>query len=446
MGNNNTKEYKGRWWLPANPEYKVAGILYYTPGEEIRLELIGSLDAEHPNGIESIMHIKREDIIHGKTSDGEPVSLIDNGCSVSFKGAADFSTAVYKARAIAIGLHINGMDDKRFCKSIARIPELSYWLYPSAVEQVWVDSENKRGIFIRYEEQKKEDREVGRTIVKDGLSVCLCRSASFNGGEYSFKPTFEQYTSFQVDSDEPVSFRDLYYTTVRFENFLSLATMREVGYSELRLYSEEKRLELNDGGIHYRPIIVDTTFHQPPTAKKIDRYKFLFTYNEIQDFYSGIIKKWFSKDEQFDAIRSHFLDSIDYHGPFSYINFLVVIQAVEGYGRRFLPAKISAYRKTLTKEERKNQLLPILSTVFNEFKDVKSIKQDVNLNAIVESRNYHSHLLPRRGQSLVSMEELYCLTDELRKVLVCCILSYLGLPIFKIDEQLSSTNNELFRE
>ena len=35
-------EIKGMWYLPAHPEKRVAGILYYTPNKTLKLELIGS--------------------------------------------------------------------------------------------------------------------------------------------------------------------------------------------------------------------------------------------------------------------------------------------------------------------------------------------------------------------------------------------------------------------
>lgn len=441
-----TREYKGLWWLPNSPGHKVAGILYYTPGEELRLDLIGSFDIQHPVGIAAIMNVNREDVIWGQASDGTYITLLDNGCKISHRGYAEFSTVVYSAREVTIGLLIDSIDDKRFFKGIARIPELSYFLYPAAVEQLWMDTENGHGIYIKYEDPKQDEREVGKTDVGDGLSICLCRNASFSSGEFSFKPTFEQYTSLQIDSNKPVSFKQLYETVVRYERFLSLATLREVGYTELHLYSDDNKVKISDGNYRHKPVIVDTIFHQKPSDKKIDRYKFLFTYDQILDHYSEALKKWYTVDEQFDAIRGHFLDSIDYHGPFSYINFLVTIQAVEGYGRRYLGEEIKAYCRTLTGEEKKKTLLNILMTVFSQYQGVRKVKQDTNLEAIVEARNYHSHLLPRKGQPIVNMEELYHLTDELRKVLICCILAYLGFPNTRIDELTNSTNNELFQE
>ena len=88
----------------------------------------------------------------------------------------------------------------------------------------------------------------------------------------------------------------------------------------------------------------------------------------------------------------------------------------------------------------------ILTTVFGQYTDVKAVNQETDLDAIVETRNYHSHLLAQRGKKWVDGIELFELTDELRKVLICCILTYLGFSNQLIDKLTSNTNNDLFRD
>ena len=57
-------EYKGYWFLPSSPEKKVAGILTYSPNDEIILELIGCFD----ESLSSLFEQQEEMVIHGKTS------------------------------------------------------------------------------------------------------------------------------------------------------------------------------------------------------------------------------------------------------------------------------------------------------------------------------------------------------------------------------------------
>ena len=77
------KEYRGLWWLPSNKERKVAGVLAYTPGEEFRLELIGSFNAEYDGTILAPLKAKTmEPVIHGQASDGSNITLFDSTCGV----------------------------------------------------------------------------------------------------------------------------------------------------------------------------------------------------------------------------------------------------------------------------------------------------------------------------------------------------------------------------
>ena len=124
--------------------------------------------------------------------------------------------------------------------------------------------------------------------------------------------------------------------------------------------------------------------------------------------------------------------SLQYHGHFSYINFLVVIQAVEGYGQRFI------------KKTKRRSLQEILTDIFRALDGVGCVNQGVDLGAIVATRHYHSHLLAKRSDKALDGINLYELTDELRKVLICCILSYIGFTKDQINDITKHTNNDLF--
>ena len=438
-----SKEFKGYWWRPSDPQRRVAGILYYIPGDTIRLELIGTLDTEGQDSIAAILHTKNEDVLHGESSDGDKISIFDCGCGISHRGNASFSTAEYKARVIAIGAHLSSIDERVFVKAVVKIPELSYWLLPNMIHRESMEGDNVHLIMPKL---NKEEREVAKTNLNNGFSISLCRNASFNSGDFYFTPHFQQYTTLVVESMRSRSLKEYYEKVVRFERFLSLATLREVGYSELILNPKDSSCQKRV--VNNRPsrVIVDTVFHQKPGSNKIEKYRFLFDYDRISVNYQNAIKKWYSKDKNFDAILGRFLDTIDYHGPFSYISFLVVIQAVEGYGRRFLYKEIEEYRNALPEKKKWASLHDILSTVFKHYSNVKCINQKTNLDAIVDSRHYQSHLLRRKGKNTADIIELYGLADELRRVLVCCMLSYIGFTNEEINSITESSYNDLFNQ
>ena len=61
-----------------------------------------------------------------------------------------------------------------------------------------------------------------------------------------------------------------------------------------------------------------------------------------------------------------------------------MIQAVEGYGRRFMRNQITTYRNSLPPGSKSKSLHEILSAVFKYYGDVKCINQETDIEAICE--------------------------------------------------------------
>lgn len=438
-----TQEYKGQWWLPGKEDDKVSGILYYTPGESLLLELIGNFKDGSQDPFEELINVHRVETIFGQSSDGKDITLFDSGCNLQRTFKADYPVARYHPREIAIGMHINSINDKLFHKAIVKIPELSYWLYPGMLIQELVMDENEcQCINIRMKHLTDKERQAYRVTASNKYSFTLLRSASYEGSELLFEPSFKQFTQLQIEKPGNASFKSFYENAVRFERFLSLAMLKEVSYSELSLYCEDCfKCTVGEKKI-YIPIIIDTVFHDAPSEKTVGSHKFLFNYQDIQEQYKPVIKKWFVKDSNFDAIRGHFLEAIDYHGKFSYVNFLIVIQAIEGYARRYRLNEAKA--RQVTNGHKKITLHDYIEAILFEYKDVRRVNQKIDISAITQTRDYHSHLLEQQKKKKVDGEDLYYLTNELRKILVCCIMTYLGFSNMQIDKFTWETSSPVF--
>lgn len=88
-------------------------------------------------------------------------------------------------------------------------------------------------------------------------------------------------------------------------------------------------------------------------------------------------------------IRAHLVDSLNRHEVFSSTDFLIVIQAIEGFYCRFRRGNES--------------LRNILENLVTEFRDVRCIEiEEDDYAKIVDSRHYYSHLLPF-GKRLMSL-------------------------------------------
>ena len=100
--------FKGYWWLPDNPNNKVAGVLTYTPGERMCLELLGGF--ENAQG-EYIGLFDEENksipLIYGKDSNAKEITLVDCRSSFSLNFSADFPVMRYSARMLVFSEFFN---------------------------------------------------------------------------------------------------------------------------------------------------------------------------------------------------------------------------------------------------------------------------------------------------------------------------------------------------
>ena len=82
-------EFKGYWWLPSNPDNKVAGVITYTSGKSLVLELFGSFE-ERGNTIECFMSKSHEDTIHGTLENAKKITLLQCDPSGSYNFPVHF--------------------------------------------------------------------------------------------------------------------------------------------------------------------------------------------------------------------------------------------------------------------------------------------------------------------------------------------------------------------
>ena len=217
---------------------------------------------------------------------------------------------------------------------------------------------------------------------------------------------------------------------------------RSVNYSELTLQDPEICQVFRDGTKHFFSIKVYDSFSINENPPKISVTKFLFSFNTIKDSFSTLIMNWMSKTDDMMPIKRHLVDSIAYKKVFNSVDFLVVIQAIEGFWWRF---RDEAYRKAnkINKKD-KIDLNTILTKLIEEFINVTAIsKLALDTKAVVDSRNYYSHFVKKsKKPATLDGVELLFLTKKLRVLLICCVLSFVGISHKMIDEIFQNCNND----
>lgn len=120
-----------------------------------------------------------------------------------------------------------------------------------------------------------------------------------------------------------------------------------------------------------------------------------------------------------------------------------MVQALEGYCTRFRKEKIKEIK--VLNPKYKVSLKDMLNILISEFICIDKVKDDsVCLEQVVDSRHYYSHFMEKsKKPNTLDGKELYDLTHKLRKLLICCILQFIGFEYKKINDIFNKSNSSI---
>lgn len=412
-----SRNYKGLWWLPNEEGKQIPGTLIVERGR-IMLETIGALGSESPMdhfiGDEVVQH----DVIWGISSESKKISVFNSHEAMTFNTNCPFSTAKYTAHVVAVGKHIRSLDESGDYDVKVYIDELPYWFNPNCLHfnsneklYTWsADLNNANHVSVQVEE---------------GCNLELQGEVQFTYAKTGMKVEVEQLSFLYFSFTKPISIQDAKRKVFAFEQFLSLATLNPVQYSRFLLIDKENTNEQDN--------TIEIYDKKSVKGGDSDRFwEYLFLFNTIEESFPSIIQKWYS-DKELLPIRAHLIDSIGHRGTFNSNDFLVVVQAVDGFYCRF--------RKDI------NDIKLVLENLRKEFSEINILElSDEDIDCIRDSRHYFSHLLPPgKKKHVVDGRQLYNLNHKLRKLLLCCLLNFVGFSNEEINKIFSRSSNSFLR-
>lgn len=434
--------FKGYWWLPDIPEKKVAGIVSYIPNEKICLELIGGFE----NSSGEYVNLLDDDnssvpVIYGKDSDAKVITLVGCRSSFSLNFNAGFPMMSYSARMLVYGKHISSIDEICDYTAYVCFPELSYWAQPGVINQIVnYDAEDVTSSSFFIPNLRGEKGEMFSCNCENGVRISVCRSAKYNPGELSLKPYIEQYSYLSISRpDTGMAIPEVSHEIYKFEQFLSLATMRTVQCESIDLRDPEIREDFKDGRkSHCLPIYVLTVQRPVFNPSKISRHKFLFCYESMPERMPGVLEKWMSDSDNLQPMKHHLVDSMVYKPVVGSVDFLQVVQAIEGVWWHFREADYRTAHNI--SHGRQTTLSTIISEIKNSLSGIPKVSSmDIDIESVVDSRNYYSHFVDwsKKPKTLDGLP-LYTLTEKLRTILLCLILELLGLSHSEINSVVAA--------
>ena len=426
-------EFKGYWWRPDDPDNMVAGVLTYKPGESIILELIGTFD-KGDDAVVAFLNKSEEGIIHGALGNAKKVTLVKCCPSGSVNMSSFFPIIRYACIYCFIGRHYGGMDDEGRFKIAVHYPELPHWCHPGILRETFLDDKEKKGQVIRLSfEAVVGGKTLNEVELADGFKLQIKAGASFTGDYAMLNNGIEQTSWLEISRKEKVSFNKLLSCVYMFEEFLSLATMRVVEAYEMSIYDEDYYQDYDSGERHYHTIHFFSSHWRGKDTEKVDNIRFLFGYDTIKDRFGEIMRAWYADANDMYPIRNSLVDSLEKKRIFSNMDFLILARALDGYCIR------SKFKGGISNR---------MKTVIDKFSDIARIQRDhINVNEFVDSRDYYAHYMSRsRKEHILDGIELHTMTKKVRRLLICCVLSDLGLDNAEIDAVFRNSNSRYITE
>ena len=420
--------YKGYWWLPSEPEEQIAGTLTIDYRDNVKLELYGCFG---PTDDYVIFDRKDDPAIYGRcyTPDSKMTDVSLIGChsalTLNFNDNT-FPLTRYTCQYALIGIHCQKMEGTMFFKAHVDFKELAFWCPPKNINFTMKDD----CISVSIETKAEEKAPLVSVELDGGVKIQLKEGATYKP-DYP-KLYIDQSTYVEILKDDMNALQVL-STSRMFERFMSVATLVPVEHGKIMLYSKQKCQEFEGGEVIYHPIELVTYLYLDDMQESCKQHDFLFKFDDVSLEFGQMLGKLYT-DKSIAQIWSNLVDSLEKKRVFTSNDFLVVIQAVDGFSIR--------YRK-------EQKLLPELKALREEFKNIKKLQlTDKDLEAANGSRNYYSHILKlekKKDKHALEGWELFDLTKKLRVLLICCVLNFMGMDNDKINRLLNKCNNSMIK-
>jgi hypothetical protein len=434
-----THEYKGMWWLAADPEKKLAGTLAVSKGSA-ELEVLGHLGPGlTPKEDGSIVFdFSEPDIpsrVIGQSATKEDITL--EAAPIS-RFPADIST--YDPPWVLVGKAFTADDEIAFDEMIVELSDLDAWTRVSGFTiprpHPELPEEHLSGLF---------DIEFKRpTPIEIQLEGGDHASIEFSVGHSGWKPvptslTVSQRASVRLRFAERHSLNAVARRIGQLRNFFCLAVGRPVSVLSVTAYQDDYRRP--DGN---QPLPIKLLWEiphnaEPPTDARHPT-QMAFTLRECPNGISEVMKAWLAMQEQFAPVFNLFFGMRYHPDVFGELRFLAYSQALESYDRR--------RRKTGSAiDQRLRATLKHCPTVRSNLLKAAGVELDEFLASFADSRNYYTHYTagPHVNSQATRGALLLVLTIQLQAIIEMVLLHRLGFSNKAID-QIFATRLERYRQ
>ena len=395
---NILKSYTGYWNIPS-----FQGEIMECPGTLFLYENDGLiLDIHHSENIGHQIDYKNSyDIIQGKEDSGRLITLEN----VVFNGMNGYVHTTLKARFALIGAHVPSFDTKVFSTAIVHFPYLRTWAFNRRVE-----FSAKKDIDILSVDMGKKSGEILRADIGN-MDLVLWSSVNTHFTQFDYNIVQDTYLN--LISKKKISINEFLKNTTIFSRFLTITLFKAQSPNSIKFKTKDKHTDY------------ELLFKELPSTKALASS--VIKFKTFKERLPEILKQWYANYDKVSPIAAYLSSSLPSSGTFDSPDFLLIVQALDGYFKRFKNKEDGI-------DTRKN--VDALNKLIAHFDGVNSIREcNLDADVIVQTRDYYTHLLEKedKPKAVTDSTDLIWLTEKCKILLTCCLLEYSGMTIAEIN-------------
>jgi hypothetical protein len=429
-------EIWGSWWLPGCSNRALAGKLTSHLGN-LELKLLGHFDGVDVNHRSLVIPV-----IHG-VGDAKQFTIwraVQDMPSIRFPGGVE--QTFHKLRVV-VGAHMGREAEMRFSGVAFDAAQIGPWMVKQPVNRSFSTGETT-GWRTRHEINSDRTDSFGPTA--DGLTYRFGSNVETKTEDYlSYR--FETQPGVHIDFSEVKTCAEAIDRVERTTELLSLLVGEDVEPQAIRLYVPEEK-----SGFKFL-----YEFRPPAARKLLGPAEVLALLPNIRDTFLSVLDKWDQDRPRMRDVVSLLLDVIDADAPQSYVQMLLLAQALEAFHRNIIggdymsqedyepakqalveaiPAGIkSDHRDALKSKIRygnelslRTRLRQLLASISDDSLAQLEIGRKAFVGEAVDARNDYTHWSLEREGARPDGAPLGNLVSNLLALVQLTVLKHLGVP------------------
>lgn len=403
----------GQWALREKPDRLVLGTISEPNSAGPLLELHGTF-------WDRLMLHPQPHTLWGQTRTGALITLLDAWQVGVLPGLGIAET--YDCATVISGVHIASEDEFDVRYALIDFSHLEDWATlpasregsPFSIDHQFADFPHGQHFRIEFKEPEP------RHLVATGKwrARLLIWTDPPNHGRAPTQIYLRQRCSLLIEFEQPAKMSEVRSVVGQWQALLAFATGKDVWLTKLIAYNgrDETRRWFKGAGetLQFHPR--SWGGRGPGKREPIHEIDMLFHLADLAPDQPPEIHNWFARWEEFGLVVQHYLAGVRHQGIYEEHRFLSLVQAIEGFHRRF-------GRRNL----KLRSLLEIPLARLAASQPYLKSHQERLLGQVVKTRNYLSHADPTLKKDAATGAELFEITEILRTAVEFEMLAFLGV-------------------